>query len=46
MSNFPLGGLRDFDHVIPSDDGDCISIRVEADAFAGDIVDDDSVEIL
>jgi hypothetical protein len=46
LGHFPLRGLRDFDDLVVSNDGHFIAIGIEADAFAGDVVDHDGVELL
>ena len=46
LGDFPLGGFGDFDDFFASDDGDGVAVGVEADAFAGNVVDHDGVEVL
>ena len=46
LGNFPLGGFGDFDDFVAADDGDRVAIGIEADAFAGNVVDHDGIEIL
>ena len=45
LRHFPLRGLGNFDDLVVSDDGHFIAIGVEADAFAGNVVDHDGVEM-
>ena len=44
LGYLPLGSFGNFDDFVVGDDGDRVAIGVEADAFAGDVVDDDGVE--
>ncbi len=46
LSHFPFRGLGDFDNLIVGDDGDFVAIGIEADAFAGNVVDHDRVQSL
>ena len=46
LRNFPLGRLRNLDDLVLRNDGHFIAIGVEADAFAGDVVDYDGIELL
>src|SRR5580704_16500421 len=46
LCHFPLGGLGHFDDFVVSNDGDLVAVRIEADAFARDIVDYNGVELL
>ena len=46
LSDFPLGGFGDFNYFVARDDGDGVTVGVETDTFARDVVDHDRVEIL
>jgi len=43
LSHIPFGGFGNFDYFVVGDDSDGIAVGVEAYAFAGNVVDDDSV---
>jgi len=44
LGDLPLGGFRHFDHFTLGDDGNCVPVGVEANAFPRDIIDHDSIE--
>jgi hypothetical protein len=46
LGDFPFGGFGNFDNFVVADDGDFVAVGIEADAFAGNVVDDDGIEIL
>src|SRR5208282_60016 len=46
LRHFPLGGLGNVDDLVVGNDGHFIAIGVEADAFAGNVIHDDGIELL
>jgi len=46
LGNFPLRRFGNINDVVAGDDGDGVAVGVEANSFAGDIVDHDRVERL
>jgi len=46
LRDFPLRGLRNFNDFITGDDSHFVAIGVESNAFAGNVVDYDGVELL
>ena len=45
LGYFPLRGFRDLDDLIVSDNRDSVAVGIEPDAFAGNVVDYDGIEV-